>query len=1221
MSETVKQNVSPGSFFSRVDWSAFWTATLIALIVYCGTLAPTVTLEDSGEMATASANLGVPHPPGYPIWTIITWYFTKIFAFVKFRGQPNPAWSVGLASAIFGAFAAGFTSILICRSGRDMLRSISHATERIGTQTEDVFCWVSGVASSLVFAFTPVVWSQSVIVEAYSLNAFFLMLIIFLAYTWIRSEETDLPWVHRSIFAMGLLIAVTMAMLAFSIVSKMDADDFLHVGKYYLIYTIFGAIAVVLMHLIWRRNKNSRLLYLAACVFGLGLTNYQVLLLLGLTMVIIVMVKDMRLLRDFVIVGTPYLVIYALIKLGALPPISHPTEGAYYAYMILNAVWLAGAYFLLPHGKTVAGSFLFAMMGLAVYAYMPLSSDTNPPMNWGYPRTFEGFQHAIFRGQYERIAPTPIFSWQFVEQMGAYLADLRGTFTLPIVLIGAFPFAAWSLTLKGKRMRALNIAIPLAVLALVLILVEEALVPTGKTVAVLSLAYRFIGFLLVVITMIGGFSILMEQLQDFWSRVTNRHCPISERIFSALFLVGVVGLALICVFKLAWKIGDVIAPLKAAQTPLPPDEMKLIIFQCLGLVALIIGPPLICALVLMLRSRETELLPDYDRHSQSWMIVTLSGFLVMSVVLVDLASPKGDIQDAFIQRVKFISSHALFGIWIGYGLLLGLSYVTAFFKGNKTIKWLGAGAVATLIPAIPLLLNAFNPQLIKVYGGAEQNGHDFGWQFGNYQLRGADAIIEELEPEEEPLPDPTFPDEMGPNAVFYGGTDPGRFVPTYMIFGAKVRPDVFLITQNALADNTYMSVMRDLYGDDIWIPSQQDSAQAFHRYVDEVNRGVRRRNADLKIEGGRVQVSGALGVMEINGILAQMIFEHNNYKHSFYVEESYVIPWMFPYLTPHGLIMKINKDEQPGLTQLNVRQDTDFWDWYVRRLTSTSKFRRDIVARKSFSKLRSAVAGLYSWRRAFPLAENAFKQGRILYPLSPEANFRLVQEVLVPLRRYDEAIAIMEHFQHEDPGNKKVPDFVNFLKRLQSLDAMIMQKERSLTTGQRMEANTAIELAELYREANQTTKLAGLTDNILQNSNLPPQIFFRLATIVQQVGMIDHMNRALEAFEASASNNVPPEAWIQLARIYAQTKQPPKMLAAVDKYLALRPTDWKAWLDRASLLIDLQQTEEATRSINEALRVGGQPALGLIRSDKRFAPLLKDKQEKTSNLLNLGRGR
>ena len=121
----------PEPFFRAVDWSAFWTALALALLVYGMTLAPTVTLEDSGELAVGSDHLGIPHPPGYPIWTIITWVFTRLFAFVQFRGQPNPAWAVGFASAVFGALASGVTAILLCRSGRDILHSpIGHPSRR-----------------------------------------------------------------------------------------------------------------------------------------------------------------------------------------------------------------------------------------------------------------------------------------------------------------------------------------------------------------------------------------------------------------------------------------------------------------------------------------------------------------------------------------------------------------------------------------------------------------------------------------------------------------------------------------------------------------------------------------------------------------------------------------------------------------------------------------------------------------------------------------------------------------------------------------------------------------------------------------------------------------------------------------------------------------------------------------------------------------------------------
>ena len=339
-----------------------------------------------------------------------------------------------------------------------------------------------------------------------------------------------------------------------------------------------------------------------------------------------------------------------------------------------------------------------------------------------------------------------------------------------------------------------------------------------------------------------------------------------------------------------------------------------------------------------------------DDVSQQWLIAVGACFGLMSLFLVALAGVKGDIQDGFIQKVKFISSHGMFSLWIGYGLIVGLvvaNRLFAYLWPNRAKLRHRLFAVlcvcATLVAAIPVYENYTNDKLVFAMGSAEQNGHTFGWQFGNYQLRGANAIREELSEDEEPLPNPLWPEEMEPLSIFFGGTDPGRFVPTYMIYSAMVRPDVYLITQNALADDTYMSVERDLYGDEIWIPSKEDSAESFNIYVSEVQSGKRQANADLKIENGRVQVTGALGVMEINGVLTKMMFDHERLRHAFYVEESYVIQWMYPYLTPHGLIMKINP-ERHALNGAIVRNDMEFWDWYQRRLLRDPAFRRDFPA-------------------------------------------------------------------------------------------------------------------------------------------------------------------------------------------------------------------------------------------------------------------------------------
>jgi len=1142
----VTAGVLKGRFLRRLDWSAFWTATAISFVVYFYTLAPTVTLEDSGELAVAGDYLGVPHPPGYPIWSLFAWIFSRIFSFVTYLGQPNPSWSIGLMSAVFGALATGVTAMLICRSGSDLLSESHHTLGEGRHGDDDAVSWIAGVSASLLFAFSPCMWSQAVIVEVYSLNALFIMLIFLLVYGWMRKPD-------------------------------------------------------------------DRLLYCIAFLFGLGLTNYQALLLAALALLVAVVLRDLSLARDFAILGAPYLVVIYLIKAGAIPPIRHPSDPTCFVYMSLNALALILAWFLLPRGRTVALSFLFAEIGIAFYAYMPIVSDLrNPPMNWGYPRTWAGFKHAVSRGQYEKIAPTDMFSVRFVHQIGTFLSDLRRNFTLPLAVLGFLPFAAWQVRLRERRVQALYVAVPLVLLATVFVAIEKA-IPGGAALA--ARMYKLLILGVILILGVGAVHFIVAQFEEYLKKALGRiPAPFTERITAGLVLLGALGGYGFYVMMLTQRLVLVTAPLRSVGSPLAAEKIQDVFTGSAGIVAAMLAPAIALAVVVWLARGRLRLTATIAHIPQKWIVATVFGYVAMGIVFIALANLKMDIQDTFIQRVKFISSHGLYALWIGYGILFGLALTDAVFKKHRAVQWLCLGAAA-LLPLMPLLQNAYNDELIRVYGGAEQNGHDFGWQFGNYQLRGAEAISEELSPDEEPLPDPSFPSEMGQDAIFFGGTDPGRFVPTYMIYSARVREDVYLITQNALADNTYMSVMRDLYGDQIWIPAQPDSARAFQRYVTEVRSGKRPKNAQLKIENGRVQVSGALGVMEINGILAQMIFEHNNYKHDFYVEESYVIPWMFPYMTPHGLIMQIHPKHTP-LSPKVIRDDQVFWDWYTRRLYDNPAFRRDVTARKSFSKLRSAIGGLYRSRAKLAEAENAFQQARILYPLSPEANFRLSQEVLLPLGRIPEARHLMEQFQGEDPANTKVKDFLDHLSRIEGLKKKIAAIESQLREG-KLEVLKALELANLYRQVGQPQRFMQMVMSIVNNKAFPPLAHFRAAQLLSEAKRHSEMITALDLAVDRLPPETPAPVLLDAAKMYAKAGKAGKALAMMQRYAARNPNDWNAWLNTASLQIQMGRKDDAARSLEQAVRTGGTQARQVIVQDKRFAAVYSEAASRKRNLIGI----
>ena len=243
-------------FFTKIDWAAFWSATLAAFAVYFFTLGPSVGLEDSGELATAADHLGVPHPPGYPFWSMCGWVFCRLFSWVTYMGHPTPAWAMSLFSAVTGAFAAGCTAMLVCRSSMDMMAGNGErgtGNGEWGTENgpNSLFAFSGGVAAALVFAFSPVMWSQSTIVEIYSLNALFLMWVFLLSYRWMR-------------------------------------------------------------------RPSDKILWLTSFVFGLGLTNYQVLLLAAAPIAIIIALRDIKMFRDTVLILIPIGLTYVLLKTGCM---------------------------------------------------------------------------------------------------------------------------------------------------------------------------------------------------------------------------------------------------------------------------------------------------------------------------------------------------------------------------------------------------------------------------------------------------------------------------------------------------------------------------------------------------------------------------------------------------------------------------------------------------------------------------------------------------------------------------------------------------------------------------------------------------------------------------------------------------------------------------------------------------------------------------------------
>src|SRR5712664_3341137 len=137
--------------FRPIDWLTLLIATLVVFAGYYYTLAPDLTLEDSGELATGSFYAGIPHPPGYPVWTIYTWLWTVLVP-IK-----NVAWRVALGEATGGALAAGLLGLLVSRGSSLLMEGIEELKQMTG-RWESAICMVSGFVAGMMLGYNGYFW-------------------------------------------------------------------------------------------------------------------------------------------------------------------------------------------------------------------------------------------------------------------------------------------------------------------------------------------------------------------------------------------------------------------------------------------------------------------------------------------------------------------------------------------------------------------------------------------------------------------------------------------------------------------------------------------------------------------------------------------------------------------------------------------------------------------------------------------------------------------------------------------------------------------------------------------------------------------------------------------------------------------------------------------------------------------------------------------------------
>src|SRR5262249_12103481 len=165
-----------------------WAAASIALLVYCLTANPSVTFTDSGELAAVATTLGIAHPTGYPLFTLLGHLWTKL---------PLPLSPVRKLN-LFAALCTALSVFLFYRIMLELLERVSSGDAAAFVQRRQRHSLIAA-ATALSYAFARTVWEQATATEVYSLHLLTLQASILL---FLRAEHVR-QWAAWA-FVLGL---------------------------------------------------------------------------------------------------------------------------------------------------------------------------------------------------------------------------------------------------------------------------------------------------------------------------------------------------------------------------------------------------------------------------------------------------------------------------------------------------------------------------------------------------------------------------------------------------------------------------------------------------------------------------------------------------------------------------------------------------------------------------------------------------------------------------------------------------------------------------------------------------------------------------------------------------------------------------------------------------------------------------------------------------------
>jgi len=359
----------PSNEFDKTNALLAALVFLVSFVVYALTVQRSLSFWDCGEFIACSYILGIPHPPGTPLFVLLG-RLASLIPFVE-----DISYRINYLSVISSAFTAMFSYLLTVK----LVGYFFNSGEKTGLNR--YIAYIGGLAGGFFVAFGRTNWGNSVEAEVYGLALALSVMIIWLTLRYFEQRGT--------VGAAKTMIFVSyLAVLGISI----------HM-------TVFLVVPICALFFILRKEAGPRdwailcgfiiLELLLIILFSNGRGGPTIFYLISFLAGVLMLVLLYRKINWAIVIaiGSVSIVMLSFTQYMIATPVA-------FGLLIVLAV-LSEKYGWKLQWKTGLAIVLIAFVGISVHLFIPIRSSLNPRIDENNPsRSVSTFFNYLDRKQY-----------------------------------------------------------------------------------------------------------------------------------------------------------------------------------------------------------------------------------------------------------------------------------------------------------------------------------------------------------------------------------------------------------------------------------------------------------------------------------------------------------------------------------------------------------------------------------------------------------------------------------------------------------------------------------------------------------------------------------------------------------------------------------------------------------------------------------------------------